>query len=67
MKSKKISLETIQGKLSRNEMARIMAGSGDGQCGACSCIPCLFSDGSQGICRLSTASWKCYCASGGLC
>ena len=39
MKTKKMSLANIQGKLSRNEMKNIMAGS-DADCGGSStCVP----------------------------
>ncbi len=33
METRKMSLANIQGKLSRSEMKKIMAGSGDGKCG----------------------------------
>jgi len=64
MQPKKMSLANIQGKLSREEMKNIMAGSGfDGGCGDSCSGSCTFSDGSSGTCRASD-SGKCYCASG---
>ena len=65
MKQKKMSLANIQGKLSRAEMKKIMAGSA----GACDttwswCDPtyqCFFSDGVQGKCVRNSDNTKCYC------
>ena len=58
MQTKKMSLATIQGKLSRIEMKNIMAGSGSG-----SGCPTYCAGGG-------TCSWKsvgCVCSTGGLC
>jgi hypothetical protein len=52
MKTKKMSLATIQGKLSRAEMKNIMAGSGREGCGT-SCAPTL--------CHNDSSSGNCYC------
>ncbi len=40
MKTRKISLADIQGKLSRAEMKNIMAGSGGQGCGTCGVVGC---------------------------
>lgn len=39
MKTEKMSIANIQGKLSRTEMKKIMAGSGSSDCSASSCSP----------------------------
>jgi hypothetical protein len=59
---KKMSLATIQGKLSRQEMKNIMAGSGDaGKCGSNCSGTCTTSEGYSGNCRLTQSTGKCYC------
>jgi len=61
MATKKMSLANIQGKLTREEMKNIMAGSGDdGTCGSPCEGSCTFKDGSSGTCR-SSQSGNCYC------
>ncbi|WP_431214779.1 hypothetical protein ACQ86N_08495 [Puia sp. P3] len=62
-KTTKISLAAIQGKLSRAEMKKIMAGSEAGCDAWCNCTQCLFSDNTIGSCRASS-SGSCYCATG---
>ena len=47
MKTKKMSLANIQGKLSRAEMKKIMAGSG----GACPYTACDLNCNSQNNCK----------------
>jgi len=65
MKTVKMSLATIQGKLSRAEMKNIMAGSGPAAClGAAVCnsnITCTPEGGGQGHC-VSVGS-DCTCQS----
>lgn len=67
MKTTKMSLASIQGKLSRTEMKNIMAGSGgDGTCGAGCNLSCVLTcNGStvNGTCSTSPAG-KCYCSAG---
>jgi hypothetical protein len=63
MKTAKISLAAIKGKLSRAEMKNIMAGSGGSCDSQCTCGPCTFSSGGSGSCR-SSDSGGCFCASG---
>ena len=60
MQTKKMSLANIQGKLNRNEMKNIMAGSGDARCGSGCSGACTVSDGHSGNCH-PTSSGKCYC------
>ena len=67
MKQKKMSLANIQGKLSRAEMKKIMAGSGAVGCSDITswCLvgdPCLLQNGVDGWCYANTAETKCYCA-----
>jgi hypothetical protein len=64
MKQRKMSLADIQGKLSRAEMKKIMAGFN--QCSTmfdwCDIAPCAFSDGNgTGACEKNTLGTKCYC------
>jgi hypothetical protein len=63
MKTTKMSLATIQGKLSRAEMKKIMAGSGSygDKCGA-SCKPLSNNCPSTCTCENKTSSgnlWTC--------
>lgn len=53
MKTTKMSLANIQGKLSRTEMKKIMAGSGCGAGTAC-------GGGGNGTCK--TGEHGCYCS-----
>lgn len=62
MQTKKMSLANIQGKLSRSEMKKIMAGSGGGKCGddcggdfytPCadrSCLRCISKNSGPYVC-----------------
>jgi|GEM_PF-2240619 len=70
MKTLKMSLENIQGKMSRKEMRNIMAGSGGGSscynwsgayCGANLNSPCTKTDGSSGKCGVRQAETQCRC------
>ena len=53
MKTKKMSLANIQGKLSRTEMKNIMAGSGGTPGCGTSCAPTL--------CHNNNSTGNCYC------
>lgn len=67
MKTKKMSLANIQGKLSRTEMKKIMAGSGVSENCNCNskddcsgttpcCVGgCTVSSGKQGVCHTECA------------
>lgn len=57
MKTKKMSLANIQGKLSRTEMKNIMAGSGSGCGGSCD------YGSTKGTCKVAS-NGGCYCSSG---
>jgi len=65
MKTIKMSLENVRGKMSRKEMRNIMAGSGSGcadnyNAGCANSLACV--NGNQmGICK--TVSGKCDCHS----
>ena len=52
MKTKKMSLANIQGKLSRTEMKNIMAGSGTGG-------TCKLSNNDSRLCYCSTGMGQC--------
>lgn len=66
-----MSLENIQGKLSRKEMRGIMAGSGLGGSSGCQVSPsfcgsssnnsCTKPDGSSGKCGVRAAETQCRC------
>jgi hypothetical protein len=65
MKTTKMSLANIQGKLSRTEMKKIMAGSGgDGWNGPCG--PSCSAQGPTCQCYLSTSGYNdeylCHCS-----
>ncbi|HEX6431169.1 MAG TPA: hypothetical protein VF008_25945 [Niastella sp.] len=65
MNQKKLSLANIQGKLSRAEMKKIMAGSATG-CSdiTSSCLvgdPCLLQNGQDGWCYSNSSGTSCYC------
>jgi hypothetical protein len=64
METKKMSLANIQGKLSRGEMKKIMAGSGDFACapnGADCPSPNGVPDGCCGTCKSNSVGVKaCY-------
>jgi hypothetical protein len=62
MKIKKMNFENIKGMLSRDEMKKIMAGSGS-QCGVvCSDLfSCDLPGGYTGHCHISAANGNCYC------
>jgi hypothetical protein len=68
MKQIKLSLANIQGKLSRAEMKKIMAGSGAGCATSMSwcdtTITCTMSTGQQGKCYPNSSGTSCYCAGG---
>lgn len=69
MKQKKLNLANIQGKLSRAEMKKIMAGSD-----AIGCVPspgtcdvgnsCLLSNNQPGRCYQNSSGTSCYCGGG---
>ena len=59
---KKLSLKEMK-SLTRNEMKKIMAGSGSGCDADCNCGACTMNDGSAGSCRKSQGG-TCYCATG---
>lgn len=63
MKTTKMSLANLQGKMSRAEMKRIMAGSGDdgGRCGDCTGQACTLSDNTAGKCERSATTGVCHC------
>jgi ABC-type uncharacterized transport system YnjBCD ATPase subunit len=67
MERRKMSLANIQGKLSRAEMKKIMAGSGSGCATSLSWCDtantCTMSDGTQGSCYQNSGGTKCYCGS----
>jgi len=55
MKTQKMSLANIQGKLSRAEMKNIMAGSGGGSCGGGTCS---VYDSNSGITYSGTCGYS---------
>jgi len=67
MNKLRMSLENIQGKLSRKEMRNIMAGSGSTDCGFQTYCgnalnqPCTTSNGTTGKCGVRTAETQCRC------
>ncbi len=67
MKTTKMNLANVQGKLSRTEMKNIMAGDppdDGGTCGAGCDIVCWYDTGSgtqEGICRINPNTNKCNC------
>ncbi len=65
MKTIKMSLANIEGKLSRKEMKGIMAGSGSGgYCGQCNGIGSWYGSPDLWSCF---QTWQTYCAHGGTC
>lgn len=62
-----MSLSNIQGKLSRTEMKKIMAGSGSGSQGCCAHTPgwgqyqCGYSSSSEAESAASAAAQECDC------
>jgi hypothetical protein len=64
MKTTKMSLATIQGKLSRVEMKKIMAGSGESDCGTQCSGTCSLGNGNYGKCYTSPKNGNCYCSGG---
>ena len=68
MKTQKMCLANIQGKLSRTEMKNIMAGSGDGDGGCmstgyCASGSCRVRSGRIGYCYANgeSGNGRCYC------
>ena len=63
MKTKKMSLADVQGKLSRAEMKNIMAGSGGTTFCSVNCgdpnTSCILDDGSTGHCQFVTGVLCC--------
>lgn len=60
MKTKKLSLANIQGKLSRYEMKKLMAGSGSCNVGASCWQPINHQNGT-----CLPSGLNCYCVAGG--
>jgi hypothetical protein len=66
MRRQKLNLANIQGKLSRTEMKKIMAGSDNAGCATTwsQCDPyvaCTFSSGGTGKCQMNSSNTQCYC------
>lgn len=62
--TKKMSLVNIQGKLSRNEMKKIMAGSGGCNSVCTERLRCTLHVGGYGNCHMPTAganAGRCFC------
>ena len=62
MNKLKMSLENIQGKMSRMEMKNIMAGSGNDPCNngsSCTAFACYKPGVTSGICRSQSSGCNC--------